>query len=369
MTRTNAENERCKTEFLDFLKEAYGRDEATLDRVAKSIARFEESTGRKDFRRFHRQQAVAFKAKLAIARNARTGESLSKATILATLSDLRSFFLWLAREPGFKSHIHYRDADYFNLSGKDVAIARAPREKRVPSLKQAQRVLRTMPADTLIQRRDRALFAFAMITGARIRALTSFRLKHLDVETGSVNQDARLVRTKGSKSFVTFFMPVDDDAPAIVAAWVRELTDEHGWSPNDPLFPATEMGLGADGSFQAKGLTRRCWSGSQPIRDIYSRAFAGAALPYFNPHSLRDMLVHHAMSLGLGADEMKAWSQNLGHADVLTTFTSYGQIPTHRQGDLIRKSGDRNGASGITTEEIAAMKAFVGRIAASDLGG
>src|ERR1700761_821164 len=115
MTKTNPANERCKTEYLDFLKEAYGRDEATLDRVAKSIVRFEESTGRKDFKRFHRQQAVSFKGKLNATRNARTGEALGKGTILATLSDLRAFFLWLAREPGFKSHIHYRDADYFNL--------------------------------------------------------------------------------------------------------------------------------------------------------------------------------------------------------------------------------------------------------------
>jgi hypothetical protein len=36
---------------------------------------------------------------------------------------------------------------------------------------------------------------------------------------------------------------------------------------------------------------------------------------------------------------MKAWSQNLGHADVLTTFTSYGEVPTHRQCELIRARG------------------------------
>jgi hypothetical protein len=48
------------------------------------------------------------------------------------------------------------------------------------------------------------------------------------------------------------------------------------------------------------------------------------------------MLVRHAMTLELSAEAMKAWSQNLGHADVLTTFTSYGQVPVHRQGELIR---------------------------------
>ena len=57
------------------------------------------------------------------------------------MRDLREFFLWLAREPGFRSHIAYADADYFNLPDKDVAVARARREKRVPTLDQVRHVL------------------------------------------------------------------------------------------------------------------------------------------------------------------------------------------------------------------------------------
>ena len=125
MTKHNAANERIKRDYFAYLKEALGRDEATIDGVAKSLARFEESTKAREFKRFHRAQAVAFKATLAKAINARTGERISKATMLSTLRDLRAFFFWLARLPGFKSHIQYADADYFNLSDKDVAVARA----------------------------------------------------------------------------------------------------------------------------------------------------------------------------------------------------------------------------------------------------
>ena len=35
-------------------------------------------------------------------------------------------------------------------------------------------------------------------------------------------------------------------------------------------------------------------------------------------------------------EEFKAWSQNLGHEKVLTTFTSYGAVAAHRQAVLIR---------------------------------
>ena len=64
MTKPNAENERQKRAYFVWLREAHGRDGATIDRVAASLARFEASTRSRDFRRFHREQALAFKAKL-----------------------------------------------------------------------------------------------------------------------------------------------------------------------------------------------------------------------------------------------------------------------------------------------------------------
>lgn len=361
MTKSNAANERVKRDYFRYLKEALGRDEATIDGVAKSLARFEESTRSRDFKRFHREQAVAFKAQLANAVNVRTGERLSKATLLATLRDLRAFFAWLAREPGFRSHIAYADADYFNLPDKDVAVARARREKRVPTLDQVRHVMATMPTETVLDRRNRVLIAFAMLTGARIGALASFRLGHVDMEGGFVEQDARAVRTKAAKTFRTYFMPVDEGALAIVRDWVRELSRDHLWGPEDPLFPATEMGLAEDGGFAPAGLARRCWASSEPVREIFRRAFTAAGLPYFNPHSFRAMLVRHAMTLNLSPEAMKAWSQNLGHSDVLTTFTSYGQVPVHRQGELIRAKR-KIGPIDRDVNQIAALEGLLARL-------
>lgn len=137
------------------------------------LSRFEEATGFKDFGRFHREQAVAFKRKLDAQLNARTGERLSRATVHSTLSALRAFFVWLADQPGYKRRISYSDADYFNLSEKEVRIAQAVREKPAPTLEQLHHVLSVMPATTDIERRDRALIAFTMLTGARDGALPS----------------------------------------------------------------------------------------------------------------------------------------------------------------------------------------------------
>jgi hypothetical protein len=41
MIKRNAENERVKRRYLLFLKDAKGRDEASIDSVASAIERFE----------------------------------------------------------------------------------------------------------------------------------------------------------------------------------------------------------------------------------------------------------------------------------------------------------------------------------------
>src|SRR5262249_55584012 len=72
------------------------------------------------------------------------------------------------------------------------------------------------------------------------------------------------------------------------------------------------------------------------IRKIFREAFAHAGLPYFNPHSFRNTLVRLGQDTCKSPEDFKAWSQNLGHEQVLTTFLSYGEVPCDRQGEIIR---------------------------------
>ena len=84
------------------------------------------------------------------------------------------------------------------------------------------------------------------------------------------------------------------------------------------------------------GLERAHWSSAARIRTIFRDAFASAGLPYFNPHSFRNTLVRLGQVVCRTPEEFKAWSQNLGHEKVLTTFLSYGQVESLRQGEIIR---------------------------------
>ena len=276
MKKHCAENERIKRRYFTFLKEAKRHSEPTVDAAAKALSRFETYTRYRDFKAFHFEQAIAFKKHLAEQKGHQSGEKLSKATLHATLTQLKRFFQWLAWQPGYKSRLQYSDAEYFNLSDKDARVATAQREQKVPTVEQIKHVINTMPDDTDIERRNRALMAFTLLTGARDSAIASMKLKHVDFITNSVNQDAREVKTKFSKTFNTFFFPVGEEVREIVAAWVSYLRDEKLWGNDDPLFPATRITLGTTRQFEAAGLARDHWSNSTPIRVMLRVPFSDA---------------------------------------------------------------------------------------------
>jgi len=195
--------------------------------------------------------------------------------------------------------------------------------------------------------------AFALITGARDMALATIKVKHVDLATGCLNQDAREVKTKFSKTFTTHFFPVGDEVVKIVADWVNHLRLNKLWGLDDPLFPKTEVGIGPSQHFEPIGLLREHWSTASPIRAIFKQAFERAGLPYFNPHSFRSTLVQLGEKCCQTPEQFKAWSQNLGHEGVLTTLYSYGTVAPARQGEIIKTLGRPDAAPNPTDLDMA----------------
>ncbi len=351
--KSNGKNERIKHVYFRYLKEAKRYSEPSIDAAAKAISRFETYTKHRDFALFRNEQASGFKEHLNKQLNPSTRRPLSAGTKNQTFTALRSFFLWLADQHGYRARIRYSDADYFNPSLRDAAVAKANRSKEGPTIEQVRLVLKSMPVDTDIQKRNRALIAFALLTGARDNAIASLRLKHIDVAKGELVQDARDVRTKASKTMVTWFFPVGDDVRAILVDWVRFLQRERYWGHDDALFPATRVEAGSNGEFEVVGLARTCWSTATPIRTAFREAFTAAGLPYFNPHSFRKTLARLGEAICTTPEEFKAWSQNLGHEKVLTTFLSYGEVDRIRQREIIERLGQPK--SELSGAKIAAL--------------
>jgi integrase len=357
MSKYCPENVKMKRAYAFFLETADGKQAVTVDAALKAIERFEASTNQKPFRKFHIEQVRAFRSRL-VEETGRSGKGLSAATITSTLKHLRHFFLWLSREPGFRSALNSNDANYFTPSEQDRRIAGARRERPVPTLDEINATLAAMRFDTQVEKRDRAAIAFAIVSGARIAAIASFRLKHVNLEARTIFHDARNVQTKGRKTFTSTFFPVGS-AVAIVEDYVRMLKEELGFGPDDPLFPSTRMGHDADRSFEVQGLSREPWSGGEPIRRIFRTAFTAASLSYANPHSFRTTLTRLGERLCRTPEEWKAWSQNLGHESETTTFVGYGHVPTHRQTEIMHTMSKPRSIILTDGLNIAALEAFV----------
>jgi integrase len=336
MKKVNPINERLKRDYFIYLKHAKGKSESTIDAIVKALLRFEESTKGKDFKTFRREQAIAFKAQLQETKNIKSNEPLSLSTQLATLNAIKEFFIWLYGQRGYRAKIHLDAIQYFSLSDKEIAIGKAPKQIIAPTLEQVKHTIRMMPSQSPIERRNRALFAFAALTGIRDGALVSLCLKHFDVTRKYVRQEPDLVNTKFSKTIDTFLAPLGEDLETIVFEWVKELKEVYFFSNHDPLFPKTKLGLDENNSYIANGLEKAHWQNATPIRKIFKDAYERANLPYFHPHTLRHMLGALGQTLCKSPEEFKAWSQNFGHENVMTTFNAYGKITAARQGELIR---------------------------------
>lgn len=277
---------------------------------------------------------MGFRAHLEVAKSA-TGKPLSKSSSRAIMATLREFTLLLSRQEGFRRRFKMADADYFRLSLRDEAEARAAPERHAPSVSWAKRAFALMPENTPRASRDKALFALLCLRGVRAAALVSLKIKHVDIAEKSIQQNPREVATKFGKNIDTFFAKGFDVAEEVLAKWIAHLNEMELYGPEDPLFPATSDKAQGNMGFKAVGFDRRHWTTTEPVPKIVNAAFANAGLQAYGPHAFRHMLARHAARHGKSVAELVATSQNLGHTDVLTTLRRYGQINRDDQRRLI----------------------------------
>lgn len=234
-----------------------------------------------------------------------------------------------------RRRINTGDIAYLNLTTNDERAAYATRPKSYATVEQYRAALFAMPNGNAVERRDQALLALMLLTGMRDAAVIGLKLTHISIERGQVFQDPRDIKTKFRKAIQTAFYPVGEDIAAIVRDWVRYLMIEKLYGPTDPLFPKTAVRPDENHTFAIQGLSREHWANAAPVRQIFRAAFARIDLPYVKPHSIRDTLTQLAYKRQLNLEQMKAWSQNMGHDSMLTTLCSYGPISPERQAEII----------------------------------
>ncbi|MCB2230282.1 tyrosine-type recombinase/integrase [bacterium] len=334
---SRGKNERVKRQYFKRLREADGLSEMTISCKERSIALYDEFCGNQDYVKFNQKLAVQFKSWLKERRTG--GKPLSLATVHNHLRQVAAFLTWLSGQPGYKSSVKLDAVSFLNLDRKSTMEAVAPRPVRLPSLSYVKELVRSIPGVSDVERRDRALIAFLLVSGMRDSAIASLPLGCFDRDSLMVHQDPRQgVKTKFNKTINTRLMHFDSELISIVCDWAEYLEQGLLFGSTDPLFPRTRVEQCREGlSFEATGLEPAFWSGGGTIRRILRERATAAGLDYYKPHSFRHAAVHLAMSRCRTAREMKSVSQNIGHEHIGTTIMTYGTLDSQTVLDVVSR--------------------------------
>lgn len=326
----NTDNEIIKKKYEEFLLLDNRLIDKSIKHKVNSLRKYEEFTGFKDFKTFDKKQGLLFKEHYK-------KEEISNQTIYRNLENIKNFFKWLSRQDSYKRNIKIDDIKSLNLSLKEQSIARTRTISKFPTLEQVYKVIRAMPSETIKEKRDRAFISYAILTGARIGALMTFKVKTINEYKKYAEQNPNDgVKTKSGKYIITKFFPINKEIEDICLDWLKYMKEDKGRGEMDYLFPAFKTEIEC-GRFKRDILSKERLRSDTNIRALFIKACENAGVEYFNPHSLRKTLINLGYKTCKTPEEFKAWSQNIGHKSPLTTFVSYGAIDYNRQLDVIEE--------------------------------
>ncbi len=272
-------------------------------------------------------------------------------------------------QPNYKSKVSPIIIEHLSLSKKETRIAIQPNKREIPSMEEVIKVIEYIKISTDVDRRDRALICFTLLTGARISAIYSLPMMAFDEGTLTVDQNPKLgIKTKFSKRIVTTFFPIEyTQAIDYFLEWYKYLQGVKKFGPKDPIFPIFKIENGQENiSYHNTGEVEPIfWQDSNSARKIFQKRFLDAEVPYYHPHTFRHLVVKEFAKTRLTEEEKKAISQNLGHENTGTTFGSYGygHIEEDRQIDIVKnvRLGTKNidGKFSFTKEEMKQVMAEV----------
>ena len=156
MTKVNPKNEALKVEWIKELN----RDDAasTIDHKLSALAIFEEASNYQDFDKTSVDAVDKF---IAVVRQ-RPTRSRTHASLV---NNVKSFFSWMVMDERMKGRQANSVIKAMRLPKKDRTAGRATKRKDFATVEQITQTIAAMPKTNAIERRNRALIAFTLLSG------------------------------------------------------------------------------------------------------------------------------------------------------------------------------------------------------------
>jgi len=320
------QNKQTLLDYAFYLKENKGRVLKTIDDALQTLSLWDEIFPNTDFREFNSDKAIEI-VETFRNRKRTDGKNIVLSSVFHKINVFMNYFSWLSERDGYKSKIKAGDIRLLRLNDNELnAIKTHKPRKTTPTLKEIGYIIKNIPPETEVNRRDRALIALLAMTGIRNEAIETLPLGAYDERRRAIYQNpSEGVKTKRRKFILTVPIIFDQMLFDIFEEWINFLKIEKGFSDDDPMFPQTEK-VHRAGTYCYSGdyVGKRFWKSTTSLETILKRRCKEAGQIYFKPHSFRDFIVEEIRNWLLTPLQVKAISMSLGHTYVSTTFDSYG---------------------------------------------
>ncbi len=325
-SKNNKPNERVKYKYRSHLRRIDQKDEKTITACLRHIRDFEVYTAFAGFEKFNDETADKYIRSLF-------DRKLSMSYISGNIRSLKDFLNWLERQRGYRSKINYNHIEYLNISRNQRRTAKATEYQKSYTYDQIIKTIREMPDKTEIEKRNKAIISLQALCTLRIGELRTVKIKSVIEVGGSyfIHISPKNMSVKFAKTRESNFMPLPDDIKQNVLSWFEHLKSL-GFKDNDPLFPVI------NNVFNKQNLLESCLKkqgvkSDTTIRGVFKKAFICAGYEYIKPHSFRTTIARYAETQSPAF--LNAVRQNLGHASIDTTLSSYGQLSMADQRSII----------------------------------
>ena len=333
----NRENYLLMCAYKKYLLDVQQLDDGTLRMYWQGLKHLLQWADYHTFKYSHKIMP-AFPEYLLTARNVRhtndkdTGKQLTPKYMKKVLGEARAFFKWLRmNEPGY--NIVTEGWIETLKVRRSVATQSRLQERHYWRLEDVRKITALIPS-CIRERRDRAAFAFLMLSGMRIGAFVTLPADCVNIKTRKIQQlPEKGVQTKNSKAAITFLLPIADllEVGTEWDTYIRTLKGSYNWYPP----------LDHDGEILLSGLLKGHYTGrAEAFKQGLKQLCEIADVPYKSPHKIRHGHGVYGVKKAKDIAQLKAISQNLMHANIGITDGIYGNLAEDDLAEILKDFGN-----------------------------
>lgn len=297
-------------------------DEKTVKQYKDDIWDYWEKTGFENLKDFNADKAKLYRRSI----------QGSMQTKHQKMNRVAEFFRWIFGKKVTKPDIS-EALKVLQLTNAEKGLLSKHKIRKYPTLDEFNEII-DFPVNNDIDRRDKALLCFLLLSAGRVDAVRTLPLGALNPKTLDLVQDpTEGVHTKRNKYIIGTLFRFDEVYTDIIRDWLQFLTEIKHFKATDPLFPKL---VPSEVNSALYVLSNEFYSSQSKINEIVASRCIDKDIPAYSAHEFRHLAVDTAFRLARNGREIKAISQNVGHAYFKTTLKQYANMQPQEYMEIIR---------------------------------